>query len=245
MFENAVKKVQKSIFPIFFEKTISLNTKQIGVAGTGFFINDNGYFVTVAHIFDSADANARFLYIGLLPENIHRPEPLVIEEIAKRDVDDIFIGKLAITDNEYLHLSKEVSGIGKSICISGYPLADIKLNKHGGIDLSGVRRYFQPTFILDHGMAKNKNASGLERAHVGYLIRDVGLFGMSGGPVFDVQGTVIGMQASVTDPRKSSNGSGREIVVENALAIQSSKIIDVLDQYREKIINKGVSSTNL
>ena len=50
---------------------------------------------------------------------------------------------------------------------------------------------------------------------------------MSGGPVTDVRGNVVGMQASVTDPRESTNGT-RTITVQNALAISGNKIREFL-----------------
>ncbi len=54
---------------------------------------------------------------------------------------------------------------------------------------------------------------------------DVGLFGMSGGPIVDPDGLVVGVQAAVTDRRVSTNPDGREISVENAIAI-GSEVVD-------------------
>jgi hypothetical protein len=51
---------------------------------------------------------------------------------------------------------------------------------------------------------------------------------MSGGPVFDVHGTAVGVQAAVTDRRVSKNADGREIAVENAIVIGSWIVVDVL-----------------
>jgi S1-C subfamily serine protease len=66
---------------------------------------------------------------------------------------------------------------------------------------------------------------------VGFLARDVGLFGMSGGPVVDPDGYVVGVQAAVTDRRVSTNPDGREISVENALAIGSDVLADFLNAH--------------
>ena len=76
--------------------------------------------------------------------------------------------------------------------------------------------------------ANSDNGAGKIRKHDGFLVRDVGLFGMSGGPVFDTRGVVVGMQGSVTPPRVSTHSSGRSISVENALAIRSNLILDLL-----------------
>jgi S1-C subfamily serine protease len=74
------------------------------------------------------------------------------------------------------------------------------------------------------------NGAGKIRAHDGFLVRDFGLFGMSGGPVFDKAGTVIGMQGSVTAPRVSEGAGGRKITVENAAVIRSGLILELLEK---------------
>ncbi len=201
----------------------------VGIAGTGFFINSNGYFVSVAHVFDNADSNTRFLFIGRLPEQVQKPR-LQIQEIARNDDYDILIGKVETKSPKYFHLSKNIPEEGRSVCISGYPLAEISQNNQGGLNLGGVRRYFQPTFVLDRVLANSDNGMGVIRKHEGFLARDVGLFGMSGGPVFDKNGILVGMQGSVTQPRVSKNFAGREISVENAIVIRSGLILNLLKE---------------
>lgn len=227
MFVKAISKIQNSIFPIFRTKKISANSTQIGVVGTGFFVDSSGTFVTVAHIFDEKDSDTQFLYFGRVPDEVLNPQ-LPIRKIAVDDNNDIFIGKIELRETKPTMLSSTVPQIGRSVCISGYPLAQIVPNTLGGIDVGGVRRYFQPTFTLDKVKAQSGDGKGKLRTHDGILVRDFGLFGMSGGPVFDLDGCVVGMQASVTQPRISDNGAGRKITVENAVAIRSSLIIEVL-----------------
>ncbi|MFH1769749.1 MAG: serine protease [Parcubacteria group bacterium] len=228
MFVKAIKISKKSMFPIFRWRQQG-NQAEIGVAGTGFFVNSNGYFISVAHAFDNADQNTEFLFIGRLPEQIQKPR-LQIEEIARDNSLDILIGKVNIKSSQYFYLSKNVPEEGRSVCISGYPLAEISQNAQGGLNLGGVRRYFQPSFVLDKIVANSDNGMGVIRKHDGFLVRDVGLFGMSGGPVFDKDGIVVGVQASVTQPRVSKSSSGREISVENAIAISSKLFIDLLKE---------------
>jgi len=238
MFAKSIKIVSKSMFPIFKKEKISEKEIRIGVAGTGFFINSSGLFVTVAHIFDSANGNTKFLFFGCLPDNLETP-PLEISEVVKDDEKDIFIGKINKKGIKALKISRKEQSVGRSVCVSGYPLALITNNNCGGIELGGVRRYFQPSFILDKWNVKANSASGKIRKHEGYLVRDVGLFGMSGGPVFNKKGEVIGMQGSVTAPRTSSNGD-RTISVENAMVISSKILIDTLK--KSKIKNNFLSS---
>ncbi|OGH55394.1 MAG: hypothetical protein A2423_01160 [Candidatus Levybacteria bacterium RIFOXYC1_FULL_40_10] len=51
---------------------------------------------------------------------------------------------------------------------------------------------------------------------------------MSGGPIFDINGVVVGLQGSVTSPRESVSGDGRKISVENGMAIRTELILNVL-----------------
>lgn len=230
MFVKSIRKAKNAIFPIFVLEQVSPTGLNIKVGGTGFFINSKGYFVSVAHIFDNASPQQSLRYWGRLPEEVINPH-LEIHEVVRDDEKDIFVGRVA-TSPRYLYLSSKLPEIGKSVCISGYPLATIRSNETGGIELGGVRRYFQPSFVLDKSKASVRGAGGVVRTHDGFLVRDFGLFGMSGGPILDKNGVVVGVQASVTDPRISKGPPGRSISVENALAIRSDLILDLLKRNR-------------
>ncbi len=225
MMTKAVREIKKGMFPIFSR---IINGSQVTMAslGSGFFVNRNGIFVTTAHLFDNASRQTEYLYCGLLPDNLQNP-PLQIQEIARDNTADIYIGKVALQNINFLKFIDSTPEVGKTVCIVGYPLPNITINSQGGFDLGGVRRYFQPSFILDDASGNVRNAQGVIRTHKGFAIRDFGLFGMSGGPVVDINGHVLGMQASVTDPRESSNGT-RTIIVQNAIAIANNRIIQLL-----------------
>lgn len=226
MFVKAIKKAKGSMFPIFSWKQEGA-TATVGVSGTGFFINPDGYFISVAHIFDNPDPHTKYYYMGLLPDLVQNPFQ-EITEITRDDSQDIFVGKINITNNDYFNLANQLPLEGKSVCIAGYPLASISFSDSGILQLGGVRRYFQPSFVLDIAKLNSDNGQGIIREHDGFLVRDAGLFGMSGGPVFDRLGKVLGIQGSVTSPRDSISASGRKISVENALVIKSPLIIKVL-----------------
>lgn len=227
MFVKAINKARGFMFPIFRWEQASAQQVNIGVVGTGFFVNRKGYFVSVVHIFDNTNAQTSFRYWGRLPDKLENP-PLVIEEIIRDDDHDIYIGKIKTRSPEYCYLAKKIPDIGKSVCISGYPLAQITINNQGGPELGGVRRYFQPSFVLDRAVVRSGGGTGIARTHDGFLVRDPGLFGMSGGAVFDARSKVVGIQGSVTQPRISTNALGRSISVENAMVIRSNFILDLL-----------------
>jgi len=227
MFVKSIKIVSSALFPIFRVDQITLNEIRVSVGGTGFFINSEGYFVSVAHIFHNTTLQTKYYYWGKLPEEVINPK-ILIEEIVRDDEHDIFVGKVGITTNQYLHLYNDISDIGRSVCISGYPLANITPNNQGGLELGGVRKYFQPSFVLDKAVVNMGRIAESNVIHDGFLVRDFGLFGMSGGPVFDIDGVVLGMQASVTAPRISEGSDGRKISVENAMVIRSNLILDFL-----------------
>lgn len=231
MFVKAIKIAKNAMFPIFRFEQIDPVQARVLVIGSGFFINRSGYFVSVAHVFDNPNTQTSFRYFGQVPDKVNNP-PLIIKEVGRNDDLDIFIGKIEIKNSNYFGLAKNRPDIGKSVCISGYPLAQLGNNPQGGLELSGVRRYFQPSFVLDYAVSKSGNMQGHIRTHDGFLVRDLGLYGMSGGPVFDAKGFVFGIQGSVTQPRKSVGSSGETIAVQNALAIRSILILDLLKKNR-------------
>lgn len=233
MFVSSIKKAQKAMFPIFRTDQIDATHMRVNVVGTGFFIGADGLFVSVAHVFDGATDTTKFLYPGKLPEEVSNPF-IQIEEIARDDSNDIFIGRVSLSTPNFLKLAKGMPDVGRTVCIAGYPLAVIAFNAQGVLEVGGVRRYFQPTYVLDQAICKVDNGQGVLRSHNGFSVRDVGLFGMSGGPVFDIEGSVLGIQGSVTDPRVSTAGNGRTIVVENAVAIKTDLVLDLVQ--REAIV---------
>lgn len=224
MFVTAVAALQRSMFPVFAFKPAPNNQQTVTVVGSAFFVNPDGYFVTAAHV--TADAAATYYYLGRLPEDlVQPPKPLI--EVARDTIGDLVVGRVDVDHHDYARILKAQVAIGRSVMIAGYPLPTITTNAAGGLEVGGVRRYFQPTFVLDRVTATATVPAGLV-THVGFLARDVGLFGMSGGPVVDPDGRVVGVQAAVTDRRVSKNPDGREITVENAMAIGSEVVASFL-----------------
>jgi hypothetical protein len=79
--------------------------------------------------------------------------------------------------------------------------------------VGNVRRYWQPSFVIDVTQAVIDN-----RAYDGYIVQHACFPGMSGGPVFDTAGKVCGMAvANVT--RTIPESEGNPIVVSNGIVV--------------------------
>jgi hypothetical protein len=227
MFVAAIKRVENALFPIF-RRVVRDPTTEWAVVGSGFFIDNKGVFASVAHIFDDAPAGADFVYLGRLPKDLHNT-PLVITELARDDSRDVFIGKVDLKPTGMMPLTPGMPDVGRSVCLMGHPLAILQANTAGGLEVGGVRAYPQPSFVLDHVMA----ASEKNRVHDGFLVRDIGLPGMSGCPVFDTSGWALGMQAAVLS-RQCVTAAGRKLVVDNALVIRAAHIQRIYDALRQR-----------
>ena len=181
MFAKAIQKIEKAMFPIFLTEQVAPNQIKVAVVGTGFFINSDGGFVSVAHVFDNRTPQSKYVFWGYLPNNLQNP-PLEITEVSRDDSNDIFFGQVQIKTPHFVSFSKKLAPIGRSVCIAGYPLATITNNSQGGLELGGVRRYFQPSFIrseyggtlckmsfLDHYTSSRLVLPGLHDSLSGFL----------------------------------------------------------------------------
>ena len=219
MYQEAIEKIKKSIFPIFFQSVQGTNT-QIGVGGTGFFIDDKGHFVTALHVITDAPAGSTFNYSGNIPDHVTNP-PIAITEVYRDPVRDIFLGRIMNAPQPPVVYSLEKPRPGKSVCLCGYPLALLSQNPDSSINVSAVRQYWQPTFIID---AVTVNDPG--KNYVGFLTQDISLNGMSGGPVFDTDGVVYGMNTAFFN-REIPQKDKAAIQVFNGIALENASIVDV------------------
>ena len=222
MFADAVAKLAASIFPILYAYERA-DGPVIGVSGTGFFVDDSGLFVTVDHSMNCAPAGSGYYYYGNLPDELLQP-PLEIEPIASDPGHDLYLGRVE-RDSLRVDLSSGAARPGDSVCLSGYPMAEVSINAEGRF-VANVRRYWQPTFVIDATQA----VVG-DRVYDGYIVGHPCLSGMSGGPVFDVEGKVRGM-AAATVTRTEPELEGDPAVVRNGIVLDREHIRAFIEHNR-------------
>jgi S1-C subfamily serine protease len=223
MFADAVAKLAASIFPIFYAYTHD-DGRRIGVSGTGFFVDDSGLFVTVDHIMNCAPAGSTYYCYGNVPDELIRPA-LEIEPVASDPGRDLYLGRVGRDHVQAVDLSAQAVRAGDSVCLAGYPMAELSIKPDGGV-LANVRRYWQPTFVID---ATQAVVDG--RVYDGYLVGHPCFSGMSGGPVFDVEGKVRGM-AVATLTRTEPELNGDSTVVKNGIVLDCEHIQAFIEQNR-------------
>jgi len=223
MFADAVAKLTGSIFPILiaYERD---DGPIMGVSGTGFFVDDSGLFVTVDHIMNGAPAGSTYYYYGNVPDQLSR-HAVEIERVASDPGRDLFLGRVEWDDLRPVELSDDAVRPGDAVCLSGYPMAEVSINAQGGF-VANVRRYWQPTFVVDATQAIVD-----DRVYDGYLVGHPCFPRMSGAPVFDVEGKVRGM-AAATLTRIEPELTGDPTVVRNGIVLDVEHIHAFIEQHR-------------
>ncbi len=224
MYKKAIQNIKQSIFPIFF-KHVQGKVTTIGVSGTGFFIDNVGHFITANHVINDAPQGSEILFAGNVPHNII--QPININEVLINEERDIYIGRVDANALPPVQLDFGNTEIGTSVCLCGYPMAQIGQNPDGSINVNNVRQYWQPTFSID-GAQINHNGMLYE----GFITQDTSLRGMSGGPVFDKKGNVIGLDVA-TFTRQIALQNGENMPVNNGVVTSLKSVQTII----EDIIN--------
>ena len=215
MYADAIAKIVGSVFPIFVVRQGD-DSPAMGVVGTGFFVDDDGLFVTVDHFMFPKLPDATHYYYGQIPDHVCQPA-VEIECVARDPARDLYLGRVNRNYLRPVELATEPVRPGNSVCLSGYPMAVVSASAGGGF-VGNVRRYWQPSFVIDATQAVIDN-----RTYDGYIVQHACLPGMSGGPVFDMKGKIRGMAvANLT--RTIPEPSGNPIVVSNGIVIDIDHI---------------------
>jgi S1-C subfamily serine protease len=155
-------------------------------------------------------------YYGKVPDQVCQPA-VEIEHVASDPARDLYLGRVARDYLPPVELSNAQVRPGNSVCLSGYPMAVVVSKPEGGFT-GNVRRYWQPSFVIDATQAVINN-----RTYDGYIVQHTCLPGMSGGPAFDTDGKVRGM-AVATLTRTIPEPAGNPTVVANGIVIDVEHI---------------------
>ena len=226
MFADAIAKLTESIFPIFFTHGED-NDVAMDVCGTGFFVDDSGHFITADHIMNCAPVGATYCYFGKVPDQLSQ-SPVEIEQVASDPTRDLYLGRVRRDYLRAAELSAESVRPGDYVCLSGYPMAVISIAA-GGRFVGNIQCYWQPAFVVD---ATEAVIHG--RRYDGYIVDRPCFSGMSGGPVFDVEGTVRGMGAG-TLTRTIPELEGDPIVVRNGIVVDVEHIRAFIAKHRPSV----------
>jgi len=219
MFTDSIQKVRRSIFPILFFGKNGAH----GSLGTGFFIDNQGHFLTANHVIKALPEGGKLAYLGNIPNsNFKSKKPIEIKIIAQDETSDLALGKIDHETLPPLPLASEQAKIGQSIALCGYPLPHIKANpvtNNGttvgvNIDVTQVRQYWQPTMKMDR-IRKN---SFYQKPFDSFITQHPSLPGMSGGPIFDLQGRVVGVNTA--NATRQIHRSTTPLQVENGIGIE-------------------------
>jgi S1-C subfamily serine protease len=222
MYADAVATVAASIFPIFY---VDPHSELVGVCGTGFFVDDDGLFLTSEHVMASPPPGATTYYYGKTPDEVC--EPIQFEHVSSDPARDLYLGRVARGHQQPVELSDDPVRPGDAICLSGYPMAVLGISPQRGL-VGNVRRYWQPTFAID---ATQTVIDG--RTYDGYIVQHPCFPGMSGGPVFDVHGAVRGMAAATLTRTIPAVPGETPTVVSNAIVIDVEHIRGFLETPRQ------------
>jgi S1-C subfamily serine protease len=163
-------------------KIVSQNKDSWKPAGTGFFIDRNGYIATNHHVIDEAKE---------IQVNINNKSYLAKVVISDERSD---LAILKIIDNSFIPLTSinynfndEISEVGNSVFALGFPLT----------------QYMGEEIKFTDGKINAK--SGFKGDISTYQISVPIQPGNSGGPLFDNNGTLVGITSSGLDKSKTDN----------------------------------------
>lgn len=222
MYADAVAKITESIFPIFY---VQPESDRVGVSGTGFFVGESGLFLTAEHVIAAAGPGSTLYYYGRAPDEVCEPA-VEIEQVASDPTQDLYLGRVPRDYLQAVEFADARVRPGDSVCLSGYPMAVLGFTADGGL-MGNVRRYWQPTFVIDATQAVVGS-----RTYDGYIVQHSCLPGMSGGPVFDIEGKVRGMATATFTRTIPPEPGASPTVVPNAIVVDVEHIREFLEASR-------------
>lgn len=183
--------------PKKYDSQDSAGSKKVKSSGSGFFINNKGYFITNNHVVD-----------GCTQSKITFDEKSVDAElIAKDETLDLALLRAKVKPKDYLNISDDPPEKMQKIFVAGYPF---------GKGLSDDLKFSQGIISSVKGFADNSNQIQIDAA-----INS----GNSGGPIINKDGDLVAVAVSGLDKSKSEGiGFGiKASSVKNFLEVNDAK----------------------
>ncbi len=176
-------------------------TRRSSALGSGFVISPDGFIVTNNHVIEGADE--------ILIEFFPGGEPGVPAELIGTDPNtDIAVLKVDLENLPFVEFgdsSAEGARVGDWVMAMGNPLGQ--------------------GFSVSAGIVSARNRA-LSGTYDDYIQTDAAINrGNSGGPLFNMEGKVIGVNTAILSPNGGSIGIG--------FAMSSAVVINVVDQLKE------------
>jgi len=194
-----------SPFEDFFENFNEGEPRRSSALGSGFVISADGYIVTNNHVIEGADA----IEIEFFPGDGQPPELLPAELIGTDPNTDIAVLKVNYdTPLQFVEFGDSDGNgarVGDWVMAMGNPLGQ--------------------GFSVSAGIVSARNRS-LQGTYDDYIQTDAAINrGNSGGPLFNMDGNVIGVNTAILSPNGGSIGIG--------FAMSAAVVTNVVDQLKE------------
>lgn len=201
-FPESAEKIKESIILVHLDNGTHTSY------GTGFIVDEEGYFLTAKHVFESVIPSGMDYYeyvtnrgkIKYGKEGYFEIKPIKNDDLERKDVQ---LAKIK-TNNPYLRFTsleianeKEISGVGVEIGFWGYTIAYT--------DVPDA----EPFLFLSKGILSSvdKNITIEDKTNVFYTLNAISTGGYSGGPVFLAEnGKVIALIKGTTSDPKGKTG---------------------------------------
>jgi len=204
-------------FPIY-HKWIENGLHYAEIRGTGFFINDKGYFLSVQHVFSDGYSTSKFLFGGIIPYNSCPFKD--IEEIYSDASRDIYLGRVLNCSLQPIRFRNLKMNIGEDAFAIGYPNVSLTIGKDGNFEIANIKQTVIKTKIEKYRKIQPVN----EPLYTGYSFNDNLLPGISGGPCFDSNGYVFGVAAMSFQKPNEQTGE----IIKHGFGIDIFTIKDVI-----------------
>lgn len=171
-----------------------------GGVGSGFIISEDGYIITNHHVVTGADQ----ITVTLNDRRVYPAEVIGTDElsdVALLKINATGLPAVAFGDSEKVRVGEWVLAIGSPF----------------GLEFSAAAGIIS---------AKGRTVPGNQTSYVSFIQTDVAINqGNSGGPLFNLDGEVIGINSQILSSSGGSNGV--------SFAIPSNVALNVVEQLRE------------